>query len=145
MELNYNVVSASYRDATGLRIVSGCWFDDRDVSDRPAVTIVNETMAERIGRRGRRLAAGSGLEAGPDVEVVGVVQDVKYRQLREDQGRASIFRSARGAPRSASCTCGRLVIQRRLASAASGARCSASTPVCCLCTSAPCASRRPST
>jgi predicted permease len=87
MELNYNVVSPSYRDATGLRLVSGRWFDDRDVSDRPAVTIVNETMAERYWAAGtavgRRIRFA---DAGPDVEVVGVAQDVKYRQLREDRG-----------------------------------------------------------
>ena len=85
MELNYNVVSTDYDKAIGLELLSGRWFDARETGGPLSAVVVNETMARRYwpsGAIGRRLKFD---EAGPDVEVIGVVRDVKYRMLREDR------------------------------------------------------------
>ena len=55
MEINYNVVTGSYFDATGIGIVEGRSFGDADTAESEPVAIVNETMARRYWiRRGRR-------------------------------------------------------------------------------------------
>ena len=85
MELNYNVAGPTYFDAMGIRLLAGRFFDERDTRDRPQVAVVNETMAARYWPRGN--AVGQRVrfeEKGPDVEIIGIAQDVKYRMLRED-------------------------------------------------------------
>lgn len=85
MEINFNTVSPAYFDAMGIRLIAGRVFDERDTPERPGVAVVNQTMAARYWARagavGQRIRFQ---EKGPDIEVVGVVQDVKYRMLRED-------------------------------------------------------------
>jgi predicted permease len=85
MEINFNVVSPSYFEAMGMSLVGGRAFDDRDVAGRPAVAIVNQTMAARYWPRGT--AVGQHIRFGrnePPIEIVGVAHDVKYRTLREE-------------------------------------------------------------
>jgi putative ABC transport system permease protein len=85
MELNYNVTAPSYVDAMGIRLLDGRFFDEGDTRDRPRVAVVNETMAARYWQRARAVGQRIRFERnGPDVEIVGVVEDVKYRMLRED-------------------------------------------------------------
>ena len=85
MELNYNVAAPGYLDAMGIRLREGRFFDARDTAERPGVIVVNQTMAARYWPR--RSAVGALVrfsEDGPDIEIVGVADDVKYRMLRED-------------------------------------------------------------
>jgi predicted permease len=84
MEINFNEVTPSYLDAMGIPLRAGRVFDDRDVTGRPLVAIVNETMARRYWNG---QAIGRPLKFGPrepDVEIVGIAADVKYRMLREE-------------------------------------------------------------
>lgn len=85
MELNFNTATPSYFEAMGIRLLDGRFFGDRDTRERPRVVVVNETMASRYWPRGN--AVGQRIrfaQDGPDIEVVGIAQDVKYRMLRED-------------------------------------------------------------
>jgi predicted permease len=87
LELNYNRVTPGYGEAVGLQLLSGRWIDERDVASAPGVVVINETMAERYwgGRRALHTHIRFA-ERGPDIEVIGIVRDVKYRMLREDAG-----------------------------------------------------------
>ncbi len=93
MELNFNRVGPGYFRAMGIRIVQGRVFGDDsiDAAGRGEV-VVNETFAQRywpgedpIGR-GIRFVG----RAEPD-RVIGVVQDGKYRGMRE-QGLPYMYR-----------------------------------------------------
>jgi predicted permease len=81
----YNI-STGYLRAAGTRLLTGRDFDERDRHDGHAVAIVNETAARvlfgkanPLGQVFRVSAAGSG------IEIVGVVEDGKYRSLGEDR------------------------------------------------------------
>ncbi len=87
MEINFNVVSGSYFDATGIALVEGRTFATTDTPDSEPVAIVNQTMARRYWRGasalGRQISLGDEL---PPLRVVGVARDVTYRRLRETRG-----------------------------------------------------------
>jgi predicted permease len=87
-EINFNTVSPGYFPALGISIVAGRALNDADVEGRPAVAVVNETMAKRYWPNGPavgRIFHEGGL-TDPPIEVVGVARDVKYRMLREEAG-----------------------------------------------------------
>lgn len=70
----------------GIRLQSGRDFDDRDGPEAPAVVIVSEAMAQRfwpgidaVGQRFRR-----GGETGPEVTIVGVAENARFRDLTTD-------------------------------------------------------------
>jgi predicted permease len=77
----------------GTRLLAGREFDERDVAGAPKVAVVNETFA-RYYFPGRS-ALGKWLAPGKSdrdhVEIVGVVQDVKYQSLRQDFPRTVFF------------------------------------------------------
>jgi predicted permease len=84
----FNEVSDGFFETLGTRIIAGRDFDERDVPKGQAVAIVNESMARKyygntsaIGKIFRLVTHDS---AGPPIEIVGVVQDAKYRNLREE-------------------------------------------------------------
>jgi hypothetical protein len=103
-------------------MVAGRDFDERD--SRPAgekgyrVAIVNQAFAKRyLGDRspiGARICEGSGPDAKPDIEVIGVAADFSYRGIREESEQAyfpifeegdtggSFYVRVRGTPESAS-------------------------------------------
>jgi predicted permease len=69
----------------GIPLVAGREFSDSDAAGAPRVAIVNETMAKYyygdtnpIGRR-----IGFGRDKATDIEIVGVVSDVRSQQLRD--------------------------------------------------------------
>ena len=79
---DFRVASSGYFASLGVPLLSGRDFDDRDGKGKP-VTIVNQTMARQVwpGENpiGRRLTI---YFSGRDTyEVVGVVDDVKFRGL----------------------------------------------------------------
>ena len=86
LELHYNITSAEYFGALGVRLMAGRSFsrDDEGSAARSAgVVIVNEILAKRFfgGRAiGRRLVDS----AGKPLEVVGVVRSGKFRTVMED-------------------------------------------------------------
>jgi predicted permease len=84
----FNEVTDGYFQTLGTPIVAGRDFDERDVPKGQAVAIINESMARKfygvaspIGKTFRLVDHDS---AGPPIEVVGVVRDAKYQNLREE-------------------------------------------------------------
>ena len=72
-------VCPGYFATMGIGLVSGREFTERDVQGAPRVAIINETMAKYFfdGKDpiGRRFGAGNGKPT--DIEIVGVVKDVR--------------------------------------------------------------------
>ncbi len=95
-DVNLNAVSPGFFTTLGIRLVTGRDFDERD--SRPVgekgyrTAIVNEAFAKRYleGRNplGVRIGEGSGPDARPDIEVIGVVADFSYRGIREESEQA---------------------------------------------------------
>jgi putative ABC transport system permease protein len=82
-ELNTNVVGLNYFNAMGIPIVTGRDFNAQDREGSQRVVIVNEEVARRYyggNAVGKRLQIGSHT---PYIEIVGVVRNAKYRDLRE--------------------------------------------------------------
>ena len=90
--IHLNAVSPGFFATLGTRIVAGRDFDERDslpVSEGdPRVAIVNEAFVKRYfgGRNplGWRIGHGTGPDAKPDIEIVGVVANISYRGVREE-------------------------------------------------------------
>jgi predicted permease len=82
----YNSVSPGYFETLGMAIVAGRSIEERDDAvGAPMVTVVNESFARRFfpdGAVGRTILFGPRAAAKP-VEIVGVVHDAKYNNLRE--------------------------------------------------------------
>jgi predicted permease len=85
----FNRVSPGYFRTMGTTLIAGRDFNERDTLTSPKVAIVNEAFAKTffgganpVGRS-FRYEAGSG-EQDPIFEIVGLVKNTKYYQLRED-------------------------------------------------------------
>jgi putative ABC transport system permease protein len=90
-------VSAGYFRAMGVGLRRGRLFNEGDGAEAPAVVVVNESLARRyfpmedpVGRR----VGLSGSPKGPWFTIVGVVNDVKYLNLRDD-GSPEMYRDYR--------------------------------------------------
>jgi predicted permease len=72
----------------GTALVAGRDFDGHDTQGSPAVAIINQTMANRLFRGdspvGRRFRIRTGDTLGDPIEIVGVVKDAKYSNLRQE-------------------------------------------------------------
>jgi len=120
--VHLNWVSAGFFSTLGTPMVAGRDFDERDV--RPAVgetgersVIVNERFARRyFGEAspiGHRIGIGNRPDAKVTIEIVGLVRDFSYRDLREQTEQAffpyfegalpagTVYVRARGTPSSA--------------------------------------------
>jgi len=98
MNLNDNMVTPGYFATLGIPLLAGRDFTHRDTEKSPKVAIVNETMARYFfGNRnpiGKRFAFGA--NQPPDIEIVGLVKDSKYRILRENMWRTVYIPSVQG-------------------------------------------------
>jgi predicted permease len=95
MNPGWNEMLPGFFAATGVPLIAGRDFNERDVAGGPLVTIVNQTFQERffphVSPLGHRLGWG---EAGPaNIEIVGIVADFKGEDLRE-KPRARTFTPA---------------------------------------------------
>jgi len=82
-ETNTNVIGLNYFSTMGIPVVAGRDFNAQDREGGPSVVIVNEEAARRYyggNAVGKRLKIGSD---SPFSEIVGVVRNAKYRNLRE--------------------------------------------------------------
>lgn len=83
-----NYVSPGYFAAMKIPIYAGRDFTFRDILTSPKVAIVNEKFAHHyFGRQspiGRRLGMGSDPGTKTDIEIVGVVRDTKYEDMRKE-------------------------------------------------------------
>jgi putative ABC transport system permease protein len=84
-------VSPGYLQAVGVRLLEGRFLDEGDSEGRPSVAVIDETMARQswpgespLGRRIRFSPWPPG-SAGPEpLEIVGVVGDVRQRNLTDE-------------------------------------------------------------
>jgi predicted permease len=75
-------VSPGFFRTLGLPLVAGRDFNQADSRNAPKVTVVNETMRQRLW--GSSNPVGQPLSIGGDMyQVVGIARDTKYRSLRE--------------------------------------------------------------
>jgi predicted permease len=82
-ETNTNIIGLNFFNTLGIPIVAGRDFNAHDKEGGPPVVIVNEEVARRYyggNAVGKRLRFGSEKES---CEIVGVVRNAKYRDLRE--------------------------------------------------------------
>jgi macrolide transport system ATP-binding/permease protein len=82
----FNRIDSGYFETMGIPVLLGRGFLESDNGAAPLVAVINQTMADRLwpGEEpvGRRFSMKS--EAGPFLEVVGVVRDSKYQSIAED-------------------------------------------------------------
>ena len=80
-----NVVSPRYFDALNIPVVAGRGFSDRDDGKAPRVAVLNQTLARILwpdeSPLGKRVTVNGGA-----AEIVGVVRDIKGRNLFEAPG-----------------------------------------------------------
>ena len=97
-----SLVSDGYFKALGQALVAGRDFDRRDGAGAPKVTVINQTLAHKVfgdaNPIGQRLRAAQGsTDNSVAFEVVGVVADSKYRELRASFGPIAYFPSEQDA------------------------------------------------
>jgi predicted permease len=87
MSINWNLISTDYFKTLRIPLVAGREFTAYDTLLTPKVAIINEAFARyffgKTNPIGRRIGTGG----APDMEIVGVVKDAKYVDLREEQRR----------------------------------------------------------
>ena len=80
-----NVVSPRYLDTLNIPLLQGRQFSDHDSGPAPPVAIVNQTLARRAWPNESPLGKRLTLKTRP-AEVIGVVRDIKGRNLFEPPG-----------------------------------------------------------
>jgi len=84
----YNRVGPGYFRTLGVSLVAGRELTAADSLDAPRVAVVNETFAERFGLGrdavGKRMSQSVGNAVELDTEIVGVVEDSKYSDVKEE-------------------------------------------------------------
>jgi putative ABC transport system permease protein len=86
---SFSRISSDYFKTLATRLLAGRDFDDRDTTRSPNVAIVNESFARQLVNGANPIGARFWREATPNdpervYEIVGVVKDTKYRDLRLD-------------------------------------------------------------
>jgi predicted permease len=84
-----NRVSPRYFDTLGTRVLRGRAFDEHDSPVSARVAVVNEAFAQRYFRSGDAIGGRFGIDSDDnstpqDIEIVGVVENTKYDDPRED-------------------------------------------------------------
>jgi predicted permease len=84
--INRLVISPNFFEVMGIPLLAGRGFTDADHETAPKVVVINDAAARRyfpgenpIGRR-----FGSSVETTGQLEIVGVLRDVKYNSVRDD-------------------------------------------------------------
>ena len=95
-EVRLNAITPDFFETLGARMVAGRNFEERDLlpakqAGKP-VAIINEGFARKYFGNDNPLGAliceGSGPDAKPDTEIIGVVADISYRGIREQSEQA---------------------------------------------------------
>lgn len=85
--LRNNIVGPDFFDVMGLRLVQGRGFGPQDIKTSQKVAVVSESMAKRFFPNGSPIGQRFGLgqlTSPEDIEVIGVVKDAKYGNLKEE-------------------------------------------------------------
>jgi len=81
-----NAVGSGYFRAIGVTLLAGREFTDADDARAPKVAIVNETFAKHFGLGtnpvGKHMALGSSDTLPLNIEIVGLVRDMKYSSVK---------------------------------------------------------------
>ena len=85
---NFNFTGKGYFKTLGTALLSGRDFDERDTLDSPRVAIVNEEFVRQFGKGPNPIGLRIRREATPHeretmFEIVGIVKNTKYGNLRE--------------------------------------------------------------
>jgi predicted permease len=89
--MNYHI-SPGYLEAAGTRLLAGRDLTLHDDKNAPTVALVNRQFAQRVfGSVDKAIGGHFKFYGGIRAEVVGVVEDGKYRSLTEDQQPAMFF------------------------------------------------------
>jgi predicted permease len=98
-------VEPEFFDTMGIPLRMGRDFDAQDGPDASRVAIINETFARDFFGQGNPLGRRIGIGSDtPDCEIVGVISDTKYRDLKETAPRTVYVPFAQSATRSAERT-----------------------------------------
>ncbi len=82
---DFNVISPDFFKTLGVPILRGRDFQESDLEGSGLLAIVNETLARRVSSNGDaigKMIADVGPKSAP-VRIIGIVPDVRYRDLRE--------------------------------------------------------------
>ena len=85
----YSEVGPAYFSTLGIPLVAGREFTDSDVQGAPRVAVVNEAFTRKFNLNGPE-AVGKWMsndgddDAELDVQIVGVIQDAKYSQVKQE-------------------------------------------------------------
>jgi predicted permease len=83
---SFNGVGPGYFKTMGIRLLSGREFTRADAAGAPKVAIVNQAFLQKfnLGENeiGKRMSAGRGSGPTLDIEIVGIVQDAKYSDVK---------------------------------------------------------------
>lgn len=89
--MNYNI-SPHYLEAAGTRLLAGRTITAEDSKDKPVVAVVNRRFAEKVfGSVDKAVGGHFKYWGGNRAQVVGVVEDGRYRTLTENQMPAMFF------------------------------------------------------
>lgn len=80
-------VGVDYFHTLGIPLLAGREFSDADTKGSPGVAVVNEAFARKFNLVdrviGKRMALGAGTNRPLDIEIVGLVRDAKYDEVRD--------------------------------------------------------------
>ncbi len=96
LNTTFGSVSVDHFQNSGIRILAGRDFQPSDIATKPMPTIVTQAFAKRFFPNqdpiGKTFGSGMNINAKADYQIVGVVNDVKFRSMREEA--APIFFNA---------------------------------------------------
>jgi putative ABC transport system permease protein len=81
-EVSIKTVSPRFFETMGIRLLAGRDFSVADDAQSPRVAIVNETVATGYFAGQNPLGQRIGVGSVPDTQIIGVIADTKYRDLR---------------------------------------------------------------
>ena len=84
----FNEIGAGYFRTMGVPLMSGREFTDADGPGAPKVAIVNEAFVKKFGLGrdavGKLMGSGSGRDSKMDTTIVGVAQNAKYSDVKQE-------------------------------------------------------------
>ena len=102
MTAHVNTVSPDYFKSLGIHLLAGRVFQDSDTAKSRPVTVVNESFVKRfLGDQpavGHFIGKGNDPSAPADIEIIGVVNDTDYEDLRHTAPRQIFFCAAQHYP-----------------------------------------------
>ena len=85
---SFNAIGSNHFRAIGVPLLAGREFTNADAAGAPKVAIVNETFARRFGLGanpvGKRMGVGFSDTLPLDIEIVGLVRDMKYSSVKNE-------------------------------------------------------------